>query len=68
MQFVDKTMKTTPRETELGLFNRQAIYLTTKAQELLHYHPSIDIQRGLDLSVGWLRMVGLADRSRGDPG
>jgi nucleoside-diphosphate-sugar epimerase len=65
MQFVDRTMKTIPRATELSLFNREAIYLDNKAQELLGYQPSIGVERGLDLSVGWLRMVGLADRSKG---
>jgi nucleoside-diphosphate-sugar epimerase len=62
LQYADKTMKTTPRITELSLYNREAEYVTTKARDMLGYQPNFDVDRGLDLSVQWLRNVGLVER------
>jgi nucleoside-diphosphate-sugar epimerase len=62
MQFADNTMKTTPRLAELSLFNRKALYLATKARDMLGYQPAFDVDRGLDLSIRWLSNVGLAER------
>jgi nucleoside-diphosphate-sugar epimerase len=59
MQYVDKKLKTNPRTFELSLYNREALYLTTKARNMLGYQPNFGVDRGLDLSVQWLRNVGL---------
>jgi len=59
LQFADKTLKTTPCTTDLSLYNRKTIYLTTKAHDILGYQPAFGVDRGLDLSVRWLRSVGL---------
>jgi nucleoside-diphosphate-sugar epimerase len=62
LQYADKTMKTTPRFAELSLYNRKALYLTTKARDMLGYKPGFGVDRGLDLSVQWLSHVGLVER------
>ena len=59
MQYADKSMKTNPRFTELSLYNREAYFLTNKAHDLLGYQPVFGIDQGLDLSVQWLKNVGL---------
>jgi nucleoside-diphosphate-sugar epimerase len=59
MQYADKTLKTNPRPSELALYKRDALYLATKARGMLSYQPVFGLDRGLDLSVGWLRNVGL---------
>jgi len=61
MQYTDKTMKTTARVTELSLYDRKAFFLINKAQDILGYRPAIGIERGLDLSVRWLKNVGLVE-------
>jgi nucleoside-diphosphate-sugar epimerase len=62
MQYADKTLKTNPRTYELSLYNREALYLTTKARNMLGYQPNFGVDRGLDLSVQWLRNVGLVEQ------
>jgi nucleoside-diphosphate-sugar epimerase len=62
MQYADRTLKTNPRMSELSLYNREALYLTTKARDMLGYKPRFDLERGLALSVGWLSNVGLVER------
>jgi hypothetical protein len=62
MQYTDKTMKSTPRLTELSLYNREALYLTTKARDMLGYQPAFGVDRGLHLSVRWLSNVGLVEQ------
>ena len=59
MKSVEKSLKTTPRLEELGLFNRKAVYLKTKAEHLLGYKPKYDLDKGLELSVKWLEHIGL---------
>jgi nucleoside-diphosphate-sugar epimerase len=61
LQFADKSLKTTPRIPELSLYNREAIYLTDKARDLLGYQPSYNADHGLELSVQWLSNVGLVE-------
>jgi nucleoside-diphosphate-sugar epimerase len=60
MQYADKSIKTTPTFSELSLYSRQALYLTSKARDLLGYEPTVAVDHGLDLSVQWLRSVWLA--------
>lgn len=62
LRYADKTLKTNPRRAELSLYNRKAHYLSTKARDILGYHPAFDVDRGLDLSVRWLNHVGLVEQ------
>jgi nucleoside-diphosphate-sugar epimerase len=58
----EKKMKTSPRQQELSLYNRNAIYLTAKAYDILGFKPRFDVDSGLELSVRWLNHLGLVDR------
>jgi nucleoside-diphosphate-sugar epimerase len=66
MRSAETSLKTTPRWTDLQLFNLRARYSSEKARSLLGYNPRVDLDTGLGLTVGWLRQVGLADRPKGD--
>lgn len=55
----ESTLKTTPPLQELKLYNRRARYLADKASRLLGYTPKFDMNRGLQLSVAWLKLLGL---------
>lgn len=68
MKSAEKSIKTTPRLTDLSLFNRDAIYLTTKAQKMLGYKPTFNLDKGLEMSVRWLKHLGLVDQTRKDTG
>jgi nucleoside-diphosphate-sugar epimerase len=59
MQYVERSIKTTPTSEQLALYNRKARYISLKAQELLSYDPKFDVNTGLDLSVRWLHHLGL---------
>ncbi len=61
MKSFEKTMKTSPRPTDFGLYNRQALYLATKARDVLGFAPRFDLDTGLRMAVAWLRQLGLAD-------
>jgi nucleoside-diphosphate-sugar epimerase len=61
MQFAEGTIKTTATSAELRLYSRKAVYLTSKAEEMLAYHPRFDVNAGLQMSVGWLNHLGLTD-------
>ena len=53
-------LNTNPSSTELeGLYSRNAIYDWSKAERLLGWRPAIDLDRGLRLSVAWLKYAGL---------
>jgi nucleoside-diphosphate-sugar epimerase len=60
LQYLERTLKTNPRTSELSLYKREAHYLSTKACDVLGYQPAFGVDRGLELSVQWLRTVGLA--------
>jgi nucleoside-diphosphate-sugar epimerase len=62
MQYIDKTLKTNPRTYELSLYNREALYVTTKARNMLGYQPTFGVDRGLDFCVEWLRSAGLVEQ------
>jgi len=64
MQSFEKTMKTSPRVQELGLYNRNAVYLATKARNILGFSPRFDVKIGLELTVRWLNHLSLVDRGR----
>lgn len=59
MKSVEKSIKTAPRLTELSLFNRNAIYLTTKAKEMLGYEPRFHVDAGLKMTIRWMEQVDL---------
>jgi nucleoside-diphosphate-sugar epimerase len=61
MQLAEKSIKTTASFTDLNLYNRKAVYLTSKAQEILGYHPRFNVDAGLQMSVSWLSHLGLVD-------
>jgi nucleoside-diphosphate-sugar epimerase len=54
IQYAEKSIRTTPRLAELNLYNRDALYLTSKAQDMLGYDPKFEIGTGLQMSVRWL--------------
>jgi nucleoside-diphosphate-sugar epimerase len=62
MKSAEKSIKTTPRLEDLSLFNRNAVYLKRKAQQVLGYQPRFDLDKGLEMSVRWLEYVGLLSR------
>jgi len=64
MRSFEKTMKTSPRQQELSLYNRNAIYLTEKAHDILGFKPRFDVDSGLELTVRWLNHLGLVDRGK----
>ena len=61
MKSAERSIKTTPRPAQLSLFNRNAVYVTTKAQKMLGYKPAFNLERGLEMSVRWLSHLGLTD-------
>ncbi len=58
---LEKSMKTAPRLEDFNLFNREVIYSSTKAHDLLGFNPVIDLEEGLNLTVPWLKQIGLID-------
>ena len=60
MTGIKRWVNTNPSSAELEhLYSRTAIYDWSKAQRLLDYRPAFDLDRGLRLSVEWLRYAGL---------
>lgn len=55
----EKSVISTPRLAELRLYRRQAHYRDAKARRLLGYRPRIDVEAGLELSVRWIRHLGV---------
>lgn len=64
MKRVKGWLNTTPSSAELErLYSRNAIYDWSKAERLLGYRPAVDLDRGLRLSVDWLRYAGLLNQA-----
>jgi len=62
---VKRSLHTTPSRRELcTLYNRQAVYTTTKIESLLNFQPRFDLEEGLRLSTLWLAHHGLVDADR----
>jgi nucleoside-diphosphate-sugar epimerase len=61
MQIAERSIKTTAALSELNLYSRDAVYLNSKAREILAYDPKYNIDAGLQMSVGWLKHLGLVD-------
>ncbi|HSJ56168.1 MAG TPA: NAD-dependent epimerase/dehydratase family protein [Anaerolineae bacterium] len=66
MKSAETSLKTTPRWADLQLYNLDARYSGDKARTLIGYEPRVDLDRGLALTVGWLRQVGLAGEANGE--
>ncbi len=61
MKSFEKTIKTCPRLEDLNLYDRDALYVTRKAEQVLGFQPRFGVSQGLELTCGWLRQVGLAN-------
>ena len=57
--FAQDLLRGVPSRSELGLFAGQAVYPTDAAREAMGWSPSVGIDRGLALSVDWLKAEGL---------
>lgn len=52
-------VRSSPSVRELTqLYSRKAVFVDQKAQDLLGYQPQVSVERGLDLSIQWLRHHG----------
>jgi nucleoside-diphosphate-sugar epimerase len=58
---LEKNMKTAPRLEDFNLFNREVVYSSTKAHNLLGFNPAVDLEEGLKLTIPWLKQIGLVD-------
>jgi hypothetical protein len=58
MKTAERKIRKTPTLAELSLYNRNAFYLASKAQDMLGYGPKFDVDTGLRMSVLWLRHHG----------
>ncbi len=55
-----QTIRAVPNQRELEhLYSRTAVYVDTKARELLGYAPQFDLERALRINVAWLRHHGI---------
>jgi nucleoside-diphosphate-sugar epimerase len=59
MKNVENTIRTSPRATDLALYNRKAFYTAEKANNLFGFQPKISLDAGLDLTVRWMEQAGL---------
>ena len=63
MKGAKQALGTTPSRNELaGLYSRNARYVDSKAQRLLGYRPTVDLDTGLRLSALWLDHHGFLTR------
>lgn len=61
MRSTGRLMKSTPRPQDLSLYNRDAEYVTAKSRDILGFSPRYNIDRGLNLTVCWLKHLGLVN-------
>jgi nucleoside-diphosphate-sugar epimerase len=60
MKRLRRWLRDNPSSSELErLYSRKAFYDSAKAERLLGWRPTIDLDRGLRLSTDWLRYAGL---------
>jgi nucleoside-diphosphate-sugar epimerase len=59
LRSVEKYIKTVPRLADLDLYGRDAIYVSTKAKDILGFTPNYSIEFGLELTARWLKHIGL---------
>ena len=60
IKWVEKKLKTTANFEDLQRYNRQNIFLDDKAHRVLGYTPQFNVDAGVNMSVNWLRHLGLA--------
>jgi nucleoside-diphosphate-sugar epimerase len=61
MRYAETRIITTPKLNELDLYNRRAIYISQKAQDILDFKPQYDVNFGIQMNVRWLRHLGLVN-------
>ena len=60
MKHVKGRLNSQPSSTEFEeLYNRKAIYDTSKVRRVLGWRPAFDLDHGLRLSIDWLKYAGL---------
>ena len=62
MRYAEMRIITTPKLNELDLYNRRAIYISQKAQDILGFKPQYDVNFGIQMNVRWLRHLGLVNQ------
>lgn len=62
MRYFETCFRTTPQLDELDLYNRRAIYIAQKAQDILGFKPQYDVNFGIQMNVRWLRHLGLVNQ------
>jgi nucleoside-diphosphate-sugar epimerase len=62
MRYAETCIRTTPQLDELDLYNRRAIYIAQKAQDILGFKPQYDVNVGIQMNVRWLRHLGLVNQ------
>jgi len=55
MKYTQQALRLTPTPAELGLYRRKAFYIAEKARHQLGYEPRYSLDRGLQLSIDWLK-------------
>jgi nucleoside-diphosphate-sugar epimerase len=58
MKTAEGQIRKSPTTGEFRLYSKRASFPTDKARELIGYEPVVDMARGIELSVQWLRHSG----------
>lgn len=64
MKGAEGLIRRTPTTGEFQLYSKVVSFPAGKAEALLGYRPSVDMDRGISLSVAWLRHSGFLDEGR----
>jgi nucleoside-diphosphate-sugar epimerase len=59
MKWAERTLRTVPSPAEFDLYGRAARFPSDKARDRLGYRPAVAMDRGIALSVAWLRHEGV---------
>lgn len=62
MRNTEKKLKLSLSDDDFKLFSRDAVYDISKAKKILSYHPTIDSDKGLELSAAWIRHQGFLEK------
>jgi len=60
MRSVEGGLKRTPTPDQFELYATKAHFPNDRAMAVIGYKPETSIERGLQMSAGWLRHLGLA--------
>jgi nucleoside-diphosphate-sugar epimerase len=58
MRRAERMIRQVPTPAEFRLYGRKAFYATEKATRMLGYESKFSMQRGIDLSIAWLKHEG----------